>query len=377
MRPILSRAAFCLGLCLLGLPSCQRPPERSTPPGIIITHSPVSTHRYIGSPSLAVMPDGEYIASHDFFGPNSNEDKSGLTEIFASRDHGATWEPRATIDGAFWSKLFVHRGQLYLQGVEKAGGDIVIRRSDDAGRTWTSPVDENSGRLFHGKYGCAPTPFIEHGGRLWRAMGSKMLSAPSEADLLKASSWTLSKPCPPPRQLGEAFREWGEGNAVITPDGRVADLMKIRYFEPGDDRAGLITVSPDGKSATADPATCLVKMPGGRLKFTVRFDPVSKQYWALTNYLMPQDYGPRTDLRRNTVALVSSPDLQNWTLRSVLLHDPDVSYHGLQYLDWEIEGQDLIALCRTAWPDGEGGPNRQHDANYLTFHRFKGFRDLR
>ena len=37
-------------------------------------------------------------------------------------------------------------------------------------------------------------------------------------------------------------------------------------------------------------------------------------------------------------------------------------------------GDDLIALSRTAWPDGLGGPVRQHDANYLTFHRFKNFR---
>jgi len=92
--------------------------------------------------------------------------------------------------------------------------------------------------------------------------------------------------------------------------------------------------------------------------------------------LPPDGFGPRTDLRRNTIGLVFSPDLQEWTLRSVLLHDADIARHGFQYLDWDIEGDDIVAISRTAWPDFWGGPPRQHDANYLTFHRFTKFREL-
>ncbi|MBS3776462.1 MAG: hypothetical protein KGY70_14800, partial [Bacteroidales bacterium] len=38
-------------------------------PGVVINHSPASSGKYIGSPSLVVMPNGDYIASHDYFGP--------------------------------------------------------------------------------------------------------------------------------------------------------------------------------------------------------------------------------------------------------------------------------------------------------------------
>ena len=68
-----------------------------------------------------------------------------------------------------------------------------------------------------------------------------------------------------------------------------------------------------------DPGGDFIGMPGARLKFSVRHDPVSRKYWPLTSYLPEEDYGPRTDLRRNTVALVCSPDLRAWTVRCIVL----------------------------------------------------------
>ena len=57
-------AALCV--CWTG-PQAQ--PEPVPVPGVIIAHRAASTENYIGSPSLAVLPDGSYVASHDFFGP--------------------------------------------------------------------------------------------------------------------------------------------------------------------------------------------------------------------------------------------------------------------------------------------------------------------
>ena len=42
---------------------------------------------------------------------------------------------------------------------------------------------------------------------------------------------------------------------------------------------------------------------------------------------------------------------------------------GFQYLDWQFDGDDLVAVCRMAW----NGLN-YHDANTVTFHRVKNFR---
>ena len=60
--------------------------------------------------------------------------------------------------------------------------------------------------------------------------------------------------------------------------------------------------------------------------------------------------------------------------RRVLLQHPDTAKHGFQYVDWRFDGEDLIAACRTAFDDDQGGAHNFHDANYLTFHRIADFR---
>jgi hypothetical protein len=44
--------------------------------------------------------------------------------------------------------------------------------------------------------------------------------------------------------------------------------------------------------------------------------------------------------------------------------------------DWRFDGDDLIAVSRPAYDDDSGEAHRLHDANYLTFHRFKNLRQL-
>ncbi|HOH29852.1 MAG TPA: exo-alpha-sialidase, partial [Candidatus Hydrogenedentes bacterium] len=79
---------------------------------------------------------------------------------------------------------------------------------------------------------------------------------------------------------------------------------------------------------------------------------------------------------RNTLALVSSPDLRHWETRCVVLYHKDTKAHGFQYVDWRFEGEDIIAVCRTAHDDGIGGARNNHDANFMTFHRVQNFRTL-
>ena len=167
-------------------------------PGTVIAHSPARTQRYIGSPSLLNLGNGHYLATHDEFGPGSTEHTRGRTKLYFSRDHGITWQPRATIDGAFWSLLFQHRDALYLLGTDRHHGNMVIRRSTDAGEHWTQPEDASTGLIRgDGEYHCAPLPLIEHAGRLWRAFEHRdppegwapqycagVISAPVDADLL-------------------------------------------------------------------------------------------------------------------------------------------------------------------------------------------------
>ncbi len=50
---------------------------------------------------------------------------------------------------------------------------------------------------------------------------------------------------------------------------------------------------------------------------------------------------------------------------------------GFNIRSLAFDGDDLMAVVRTEWPDGEFGPKLQHDiANYLTFHRWPNFRSM-
>ncbi len=78
-----------------------------------------------------------------------------------------------------------------------------------------------------------------------------------------------------------------EGNAVVTPKGKVVDILRVDG--PDDDEyAAIIQISDDGKTASFDPASGFVHFPGGATKFTIRFDPQTKLYWSLANYVPPE-----------------------------------------------------------------------------------------
>ncbi|MGD1104821.1 MAG: exo-alpha-sialidase, partial [Terriglobia bacterium] len=142
------------------------------------------------------------------------------------------------------------------------------------------------------------------------------------------------------------------------------------------EKALIATPSGDGKILGFDPLKDFVNFPGGCKKFIVRYDRPSELYWSLTNWVPKRHAGFNVERTRNTLAMISSADLYHWTIRTVVLHHSDVNFHAFQYVDFQFDGNDMIALSRTAYDDGLGGAHSQHDANFITFHRFKNFRDL-
>jgi len=373
------------------------PPQKV--PGVVIDHSPAASGRYIGSPSIVILPDGNYLASHDFFGPKTSSNTCATTAVFLSTNRGKSWHKRATVKCSFWPDLFVHRGAVYLMGATHKNGRIVIRRSRDDGKTWTVPDTTRTGLLTpEGHWHTAPVPVVEHAGRLWRAFENVdihlpwgphfrpgMLSVPENADLLVAANWTFSNFLPHSAGwLDGGFRGWLEGNAVVAPDGSMVDFLRVaRWHLP--EWAAIVHISADGRKASFNPATGFIKFRGGSTKFTIRRDPEKGGYWMLANIATRQSsmadgssiFSIRPGGIRNTLALVYGRDLCDWEVRAIILHHPDVSYHGFQYVDWQFDGKDMVAVSRTGYDDGMGGPHDAADANYMTFYRIKNFRTLK
>jgi hypothetical protein len=358
-------------------------------PGTVIAHYPKSEGKYVGSPGIAIVGPGIYLAKHDEFGPQSSEFSSAITKLYRSEDAGKSWRQTHTMDGLFWASIFTLEDSVYLLGTDKHHGNVVIFRSRDAGRTWTKPTDANNGVLRGGENHTAPVPVVIHNGRIWRAIedasngdqwgvryGAMMMSAPADADLLKASSWTFSNYIArDPAWLGGKFNAWLEGNTVVTPDGKIVNILRVDY-NPEGGIAAIARVSDDGRRITFDPEHDIIEFPGGATKFTIRRDPQTQLYWTLANYTPEFHRTTRAASTRNTLALVSSNDLREWTVRSVVLYHPDEKNHAFQYVDWLFDGDDMIFTSRTAHDDGLGGAHRFHDANFLTFHRIKNFRNL-
>jgi hypothetical protein len=355
-------------------------------PGTVIAHSPASSEIYIGSAGIVKLNRGAYLAKHDEFGPGSTEYSSAVTRVYRSDDQGVSWRQISKIDGLFWSSIFEHRGQVYMIGTHHHHGALVVYKSNDEGTTWTAPKDEKTGLIRDGNWHTAPVPVISYAGRLWRAVedadgpggwGEKyrprVMSIAEDGDLLDAVQWTITNPIRrDSRWLGGTFWCVLEGNVVVDRAGEVRNILR----SDRDDLAAVATVSASGHELLIDSKFDRSPLPGSSKKVLIRWDEESKLYWALSNPAPPNLQGRETSKVRNTLAVFTSPDLRQWTQRAVLLHHPDAVNHAFQYPDWILDGDDMLFASRTAYDDGLGGAARAHDANYLTFHRVRKFREL-
>lgn len=363
--------------------------ETATPPGVVVAQN-VNFHKsHITNPNITILPDGSYLATCS----GSTPARGAVS--YRSTDRGVRWERISS--GSYpinFYSLFVHDRALYMMGTSAKEGNVIICRSTDNGRTWTSP---DEGILLQGRYHSAPVPLIEHAGRIWRAMETNtpkeprrafVLSAPIGSDLLQAASWTASEALASnPRWITRSdergFRQWIEGNIVVTPDGGLANLLRVDEHLYG--RSAALIHIRNARRLDFDPKKDILEMPGGGKKFTVRYDSLSGRYWSLTSTVLEPfrtmrhggiyAEGIHCGLIRNTLALISSADLRQWRIERIVMQSDNPFFDGFQYADWCFEREDIIAVVRTAMEEPRGLPVRQHDANYLLFKRIERFRE--
>ncbi len=355
-------------------------------PGVVVNYIHPEDYTYNSSgrspasPSIAILPDGRYVAAHDVFWTGHGQN---LSMVFHSADQGKSWRFASDIQPCFWGELFVHRGSLYMLSTATSCGALLIRRSGDGGYTWSNPAEIlPGGDPKTGGPTKAPVPVVEHHGRLWSAVenGSWQLgfdagvvSVPADADLMDPGNWTVTpflkydSNWPGTISGGDRPRML-EGNVVVTPEGTLVNILR---YHTTPDYGKAIMLDIDMENPAVPLRFCqVIDFPGNMSKFTIRHDQVARSYFSLVN---------RTSAnvgQRNILTLIRSRNLYDWEIvRDILNYEEngwpeDYTKVGFQYVDWLVEGEDIIALSRTAI----NGAWNFHNANHITFHRIGRFR---
>jgi hypothetical protein len=376
------------------LESATRLAQPGRVPGVVVNYIHPedytfnSSGRSPASPSIVMLPNGHLVASHDVYWGKHGQN---LSFIYQSADGGNTWEYLAQLYPCFWGKLFLHRDALYMLSTSTEYGALLIRRSSDWGRTWSDPTEIIlAGTHATGGPHKAPMPVVEYQGRLWSAveygswqLGSHhawVVSVPVDADLLDAKSWSVTTPFLPydpswpGTVLGGDKPGVLEGNVVVTPEGDLVNILRYNTIGGTPNYGKAIALSVDTQNPSAPLRfRQVIDFPGNMSKFTIHYDPVSQRYWSLVNRVTRPE--PR---QRNILTLTTSTNLTDWTIVKDILNYEENGWPenytkvGFQYVDWLFDGEDMIALSRTAI----NGAFNYHNANYITFHRILKFRAL-
>lgn len=339
--------------------------------------------RYLCSPSLAKSDEGILFASMDVYAPDKPQN---LTLLYTSKDGGKTWSYLTELFPCFWAKLFFHRGELYVLSVTTEYGDLQISKSSDNGLSFQAPtllLKGSNGRGGEPGVHKNPQPVVNYRGRLWntleygswgkRSFASMVMSCNENDDLCDAGNWVFSEPVP--------YDEHWEGTAkgptvgtiegclAVCPDGKLRNYMRYEMHncQPNYGRILSFVVNTDEPNAPLvyDGA---VEFPGNHSKFVICYDEKTKNYLSVVCYIR----GEKHANDRNLCTLLVSEDLKHWNVATHLVDETqsDPRQVGIQYVDFLIDGEDLLLLCRTAM----NGAHNYHDNNYSIFRRVENFR---
>ena len=383
---------------------------------------------FLGSPSIVRLASGRLVASHDFFGARYGSQPRN-SSIYISDDNGETWTFRSYIKHSYYATLTVYQNNIYAIGVDNdAKANIIIHRSSDNGTSWSYNGDDNGVVLFQGSYFTSPTPIVMANQVMYRAIEnfpspyrspvdyqatiiscdlSKFSAIGDDDPLMSAKNWRMTPPLPfnkdwiPKSYSNITSPGFANGNVVILPkpssssgdEIRILNVLRF-YSIPFGNLAIILELNQTTNTLSF---LSIIPFPGGLLKFSIRYDPVTKTYVALVNPLTQTiDFD-----QRNLLSFSYSKDLVNlsdWhTTEKYLLYDDtgltfndSLRYTGFHFVDWQFDrssttsgqasciewncdgGPDIIYVIRTAYR----GANSYHNSNRITYKVLKNYRQL-
>jgi hypothetical protein len=157
---------------------------------------------------------------------------------------------------------------------------------------------------------------------------------------------------------------------LVVMDGELHNIM--RYSMSKLERKWGLAV--DYRVDTKHPEAPLayvrcIEYPCNNSKFAIVYDEVSGKYISIGSRIYD---GEKTGAR-DLLSVLVSENGRDWRVAwdEIDMRGIDHTLIGFQYVNMEIDGDDLIYQCRTAI----NGAHSYHDSNYATFHRVRNFRE--
>jgi hypothetical protein len=156
-----------------------------------------------------------------------------------------------------------------------------------------------------------------------------------------------------------------EGTPVLAPDGKLLNIMRFGRYNT----ALVYEIDKNDPDAPLS-FSRLMDFSANYSKFMIKLDEGSGYYYTIGTRV----YSPQKLSARDLLSLMRSSDCESWELvrDEIDMREHDHELVGFQYVDFEIEGDDIIYLCRTA----VNGAHNFHDSNCITFHRIAHYRSL-
>ncbi len=329
------------------------------------------------SPDMLRHPDGFLLASMDLFTANFPQN---LTLIYRSDDNGKTWKYVTELFPAFWTKMFIHKGELYALACSTEYGDLLIGKSADGGNTWSEPTILFRG--LNGKNGSTgihknPQPVVCFDGRLWNTLewGSwgeyyhavMVMSADENSDLLDADSWSFSEPVKYDPTWEGTAKGKSAGNiegCLTVLDGKLYNIMRYDMLQTIPNYGTILAYEVDTKNPEAPLSYAFpIRFECNLSKFEIKYHEGTKKYYSIASRITDE----KTPRMRNLLSLMVSDDGKTWRVAKDIYNYLHTNYEkvGFQYVDFFFEGDEILFQCRTAMNNA----TNFHDSNYATFDR--------